>query len=93
MEFSKVRSTLEQTCQFPVDQSSLLNEVGDVEFESPTGESVRLETLLRRSDESVYRSPRAVETTLAATLDDSFVGRGQYDDRSHNPVRSQDVSF
>lgn len=93
MEFSTLRQALRQACEFPVDQPTLIEIVGDVQIESPTGESVRVETLLRRTDESTYRSVHGVETSVAGTLDGSFVGRPQYDDRAHNPTRSSDLSF
>ena len=93
MEFSALRRSLRQTCEFPVDQSDLVEQLGDFQMESSTGETVRMETLLRRTDESEYQSARGVETTVVGMLNGSFVGRRRYDDRAHNPVRSTALSF
>jgi len=93
MEFSKLHHALRQACEYPVEQSDIVERFGDFEMESPTGETVRIETLLQRTDESVDRSAHGVETSVAATLPGSFVGRRSYDDRSHNPMRSTKLSF
>lgn len=82
MDFSEVRAHLAQECQFPVEHEELVERVGDVHLDCPTGEPETVGTVLRRAGTASYRSADEVHTALLGAVGDDYVGRKHYDDRS-----------
>jgi hypothetical protein len=88
-----VREPLTRECSFPADRETVAEAVGEVEIAASDGESVTVETVLARSEETSFASPTELHTTILANLDDDHVGRTEYDDRSANPTREENRSF
>jgi len=93
MRPSDVRELVEGEVGFPVTRETLVNQVGDRTIESPDGGSTSIEAVLRRAEESEYRSAEEVYETILANLGEEYVGRKHYDDRGRNYSRSEDESF
>ncbi|MFB6087099.1 MAG: hypothetical protein ABEJ85_01150 [Haloarculaceae archaeon] len=85
MDFSNVRTHLEQECHFPVDHETLVEEIGGITIEAPRAEPETVETVLNRTEETTYQSVDDVYATLVGTVDDAYIGRKFYDDRGGAP--------
>jgi hypothetical protein len=90
---SETYELVSDACSFPTERDAVVDRVGETTLTSPNGESVTLESVLARSQETRYDSARHLHTTVLSYLDDDYVGRKAYDDRSRNPGRDADVSF
>lgn len=93
MELQALRERVESTCEFPVEQSELLDAVGSVEIEPGTSGSETVATVLERTDETTFESPRALYNTIRGTVDDDHVGRKHYDDRGGSRVNDDAESL
>lgn len=98
MRYSEIRQLFEQACEFPVEHETVVERYGEVELRTPTGDSVTVRDVLAVTDETTYRSPESLYTTLLGALDEAFVGRKYYDDRGgeqhgHRDVRGRTLSF
>lgn len=81
MDFGEVREVLDQECQFPADQSTILECVGEVPLDGVVDDTETVRTVLERAEETTYRSAGHVYETLAGTVSGAYVGRRRYDDR------------
>lgn len=82
MRYSDTLQLFEQAFEFPAGHDTVVDRLGDVELTSPDGETTTVEDVLERTDETTYRSPDGLYTSLVRNLEDGFVGRKYYDDRS-----------
>lgn len=82
MHYSDTRQLFEQACEFPADHETVVERLGDVTLTTQTGDSATVSEVLTLTDETTYRSPDALYTSLVRNLDDGFIGRKYYDDRS-----------
>ncbi|MFB6104348.1 MAG: hypothetical protein ABEJ57_04590 [Halobacteriaceae archaeon] len=82
MDLSAVRDHIADRCEFPIEQDTLVDRVGDVRIDAPTTATASLETVLERSSETRYRSVDAVYTTVVGNVGEAFVGPKNYDDRA-----------
>lgn len=84
MDFSQVRELLDQECTFPVDQETLVQQLGDIELDAveaqPT-DAETIETVLSRTGESTYQSVNDAYHAIIGTVTDTYIGRKYYDDR------------
>ena len=87
MEYSKTRQLIDQSIDFPITQESLVEQLGTVELTPPTGDSVPLSEILTRANEPTYSSAEMLYTTIVGNLDETFIGRKYYDDRSGSNTR------
>lgn len=78
---------------FPVTCERVVETVGDVELESPTGRSERIETVLGRCETEEFDSPDQLYDSLVTFVGEAYVGRKGYDDRSSTTTRDEEVSF
>lgn len=97
MDFSKVRETLDQECNFPVDQETLVEQVGDTKLEALEAQATEAETIatvLNRTEESTYQSVEEVYQAIMGSVTDAYIGRKYYDDRggARRPARERGVS-
>lgn len=76
-----------------MDRDAVIETVGNVAIESPNGDKSELETVLTRSDETVYASVEELHSTMMANLGDDHVGRKYYDDRSRTRGRDTELSL
>lgn len=82
MEYSNIQQLLDQSIEFPITHGRLDDQLGAVELTAPTGDSVPLSEVLARADESEYGSSEILYTAIIGNLDETFIGRKYYDDRS-----------
>jgi hypothetical protein len=90
---SETYELVSDACEFPAERDAVIESVGETTIAPPNGESVTLESVLSRGQAGRYESARDLQTTVLTYLDDDYVGRKAYDDRSRNPGREVDVSF
>ena len=88
MKYSETRRLIDQRVDFPITQENVVEQLGTVEVTPPTGDSVPLSEILTRANESTYVSAEMLYTTIVGNLDEAFIGRKYYDDRSGSGVRS-----
>jgi len=81
MRVTETREMFEQACEYPVDRETLVERVGTVSLEAPTGDRTAVETIFARSGETSYQSAEEAFQALVGNVDDAFVGRKYYDDR------------
>ncbi|WP_424003771.1 hypothetical protein ACOZ4I_05350 [Haloarcula salina] len=82
MRYSETHQLFEQACEFPADHDTVVRQLGDVELTSQTGDSVTVREILALTDETTYRTPEDLYTSLVGNLGDPFIGRKYYDDRA-----------
>ncbi|GAA0536842.1 hypothetical protein ABNG02_12175 [Halorubrum ejinorense] len=81
MEYSDAERVVEQSFEFPVTRETVLEGIGSVEIESPSGDSVTIRDILDPVEEESYLSSDALYATIVGNLDETFIGRKYYDDR------------
>lgn len=91
MDFSQVREFLDQECNFPIEQETLVQRMGDAELDALEAEATEAETIatvLGRTGESTYRTADDAYHAIIGTVDDAYIGRKHYDDRGgvHRPT-------
>lgn len=93
MRLSNTRQYFERTLEFPVEQETVIQSVGNVIIDSPDGDSKCVADIVARTDESSFESSDELYLSLAGNLPESYVGRKYYDDRGDNPHEFEQVSF
>jgi hypothetical protein len=98
MRYSETHQLFDQAFDFPADQDTVVRQLGDVELTTPAAETVTVGEVLKRTEGTTYHSSNELYTSLLGNLEDGFIGRKFYDDRSGTPssvedVRGEDVSF
>lgn len=72
--------------KFPVTKRDVVAEAGDKEIEAPEpSESETVATILDRSGESRFGSPRHLEEVIRGNVSEAYIGRKFYDDRGSDP--------
>ena len=100
----KIRNTLEfleNELRFPIDQNSVIEQVGAVEIEAPDApETETVSTIIGPVGQETYASADELFTTIIGNVNDEYIGRKFYDDRGGNPSETAlgptdetDVSF
>jgi len=90
MEYRKAKPLIDQSIEFPITQENLVKQLGEVELTPPTGDPVLLSEILTQANEPTYMSAEMLYTTIVGNLDESFIGRKYYDDRSGSNIRLDD---
>lgn len=94
MRLSEMRDQFVSTFTFPVRREAVVENLGDVEIDAPTGDPETVGEVLERAETTSFRSPDELYDTLIALLGDQYVGRKFYDDRGANTaIDSEEVSF
>lgn len=81
MEYSKLRQAIDESVEFPIAHSRLVEQWEETEIASPTGDSVPVREILDRAEESTYLSTDMLHTTIMGNLDDRFIGHKYSDER------------
>ena len=81
MEVSESRELIEETCTFPIDSDSLLEQLGDVELRAPSGDTTSIAAVMDGLEADTYHSVDEVFTAIKGNVDEEFIGRKHYDDR------------
>ncbi|SEP10859.1 hypothetical protein SAMN04487948_11472 [Halogranum amylolyticum] len=91
MHYSETFQLFGQAFTFPADQNTVVEQLGDVELTAPAGDAVTVQDVLERTDETTYHSRDDLYASLVGNLEDVFIGRKYYDDRSGLGSSVQDI--
>lgn len=89
----ETRDLFSRELEFPVTCEGVVDSVGDVELESPSGAAERIETVLDRCETEEFASPDELYGALVTFVGEAYVGRKGYDDRGSTVARDDEVSF
>ena len=94
MRLSETHDLFVSELTFPVQQETVIEELGDAEIDPPTGEPETVGEILGRDEARKYRSADELYDSLVGFVGDQYVGRKFYDDRGSNAaIDSEEVSF
>jgi hypothetical protein len=94
MRLAETRDRFISELTFPVQRKTVIERLGHVEIDPPTGEPETVADVLGRTETRLFRSPDELYDALVAFLGDQYVGRKYYDDRGSNVgIDSEEVSF
>lgn len=86
MKISNVLASLEDELTFPIDQDSVIRQIGTVEIDAPDAqESETVSTIIGPVGQETYTSADELFMTIIGNVNDEYIGRKFYDDRSGNP--------
>lgn len=81
MKYSDIEQIVDQSFEFPVTHTAVVEQIGTIEITSQSGDSVTIQEILDPVEEGSYQTPDALYTTIIGNLDETFIGRKYYDDR------------
>lgn len=81
MDYSDTEQIVDQSFEFPVTHTAVVEQIGAIEITSPLGDSVTIRDVLDPLEEESYLTSDALYTTIIGNLDEKFIGRKYYDDR------------
>ncbi len=81
MKYSDTEQIVDQTFEFPVTHTAVIEQIGALEITSPSGDSVTIQDILDPVEQESYETSDALYTTIIGNLDEAFIGRKYYDDR------------
>lgn len=92
---------LDEELTYPIDRSSVVEQIGAVEIEAPDGDdSETVATIIGSLGQERYESADELYRTVVGNLGEEHIGRKFYDDRgqhsvdtSGGPGEDRDVSF
>lgn len=94
MRLSETRDRFISELTFPVRREQVIEQLGDLELDPPTGDPETVGNVLGRTDVDQFRTPDELFDALVSFLGDQYVGRKFYDDRGSNEaIDSEEVSF
>ncbi|WP_435366055.1 hypothetical protein [Haloarchaeobius sp. DYHT-AS-18] len=101
MKIRNVLASLEDELSFPIDQHSVIEQLGATEIEAPDAqETETISTIIGHVGQETYASADELFTTIIGNVSDEYIGRKYYDDRGTNPSAAAvgprdeaDVSF
>lgn len=86
MKISNMLASLEDELTFPIDQDSVIRQIGAVEIDAPDAqETETISTIIGPVGQETYGSADELFTTIIGNVNDEYIGRKFYDDRSGNP--------
>lgn len=87
MRINELPGFLDQELNYPVARSAVIEQIGDIELESPTDERrATISTSLERLNEGSYHNSEELFHAIVGTVSDQYIGRKYYDDRGSNPA-------
>ena len=89
----EIRDLFSRELEFPVTCEGVVDSVGDVELESPSGSAERIGTVLGRCETDEFSSPDELYGALVTFVDEAYVGRKGYDDRGSTVAHEEEMSF
>lgn len=93
MEYSEMEAVIDELIAFPVAHTTVIDKVGPLSIQSPSGNSITVKEILDPVKIEAYDSAMDLYSTIVGNLDDSFIGRKYYDDRGGNLTTSGDGDF
>ena len=86
MKVNELADYLEGELSYPIERTSVMEAIGDVEIESPdNGRTETIGDTLEPLNEESYSSSDELLHAIVGTLGDEYIGRKFYDDRGPNP--------
>jgi hypothetical protein len=89
----ETRDLFSRELEFPTTCETVVDSVGEVELESPSGSAERIGTVLDRCETEEFDSPDELYGALVTFVGEAYVGRKGYDDRGSTVARDEEVSF
>ncbi|MEF8841203.1 MAG: hypothetical protein V5A62_06200 [Haloarculaceae archaeon] len=89
----ETRDLFSRELEFPVTCERVVDSVGDVDLESPSGSAESIGTVLGRCETDEFASVDELYGALVTFVGEAYVGRKGYDDRSSTTTRDEEVSF
>lgn len=81
MRLSETRDLFARRLEFPVTRETVVEQVGKTEIDAPLGETVTIEEVINRCDDTEFSSADGLYGTLMNFVGESFIGQKYYDDR------------
>lgn len=81
MEYSDTEQIVDESLEFPVAHTAVIELIGTIEITSPSGDSVTIQEILDPVKEEIYLTSDALYTSIIGNLGETFIGRKYYDDR------------
>lgn len=81
MDYSDTEQVIDESLEFPVTHTAMVEQIGTLEITSPSGDSVTIQEVLAPVEEESYLTSDALYTAILGNLDETFIGRKYYDDR------------
>lgn len=81
MEYSDTEQVVDDSLDFPVTHTAMVEQIGTTEITSLSGDSVTIQEVLAPVEEESYLTSDALYTAIVGNLDETFIGRKYYDDR------------
>ncbi len=81
MRYTDTAQIVDQSFEFPVTHTAVIERIGTIKITSPSGDSVTIRDVLEPIEEESYLTSDALYTTIVGNLDETFIGRKYYDDR------------
>lgn len=92
MELNELKAFLDRELTYPVDATTVREQVGDADVTAPDEEDTEtIATLLGDIDDATYASATELFEEIFAHLPDEYIGRKYYDDRGTNPPKTTPV--
>lgn len=86
MKMSNVLASLEDELTFPIDQDAVIRQIGAVEVDAPDAQGTEtVATIIGPVGQERYASAEELFMTIIGNVNDEYIGRKFYDDRSGNP--------
>lgn len=86
MNIRELMKFLEDDISYPIDQASVIGQIGGIEIEAPDrNETETVSSIISSVGEETYGSPDELFETIIGNVSDEYIGRKFYDDRGGNP--------
>lgn len=90
MNIRDLSDFLEGELTYPIDQASVIDQIGTIEIDAPNIDDTELiSEIIDRVGEETYDSPAELFETIIGNLNDDYIGRKFYDDRGGNPLETE----
>ncbi|MDY6819058.1 MAG: hypothetical protein SVG88_10395 [Halobacteriales archaeon] len=90
MRLTETRDLFIDRLEFPTNSPEVLDAVGEIKLDAPTGDPECIAEVLDRAEETEFASADELYDTLIAHLNDQYIGRKYYDDRSSQQAIDND---
>lgn len=101
VKIEQLRTFLGEELSYPIDQESVIEQIGTVEIEAPDqDDSETIATIVDSLGRETYGSADELYNTIIGNVNEEHIGRKFYDDRgqhsvdsSEGPEEERDISF
>ena len=92
IELSEMSEVFEEELTFPATSEEVIDECGDATLQASGGDGATVADLVERGETDEFKSTEELVNTLMTFVDDDYVGRTGYSDRSDNPEYDDEES-